>query len=160
MGSFRPTLRVVHILSEDRSFGISLTLALSRTFFVFKLKVGDEVLGDGAPAIEWTSVHALSRLRFVDDPRVDPDRNNAHAILDLLTSEDEPELYDRTLVQFGEAMDRYLCRGYLWGEEAVFLFWQVGTAADQVLMARLDAGELAAIASAAAAAHAALDSTR
>ena len=83
------------------SFGISLTPALSRTFSVFKLKVGDEV-GDSAPAIEWTSVHALSHLRSADDPRVDTDRNSARAILDLLTSEDEPELYDRTVASSGK----------------------------------------------------------
>jgi len=113
----RHTLRVVQNLSEE-GFGVSLTPVGSRTFFVFRLKVGDDVLGDGEPAIEWASADALSRLRSVEDPRVDPDRQSAHPILDRLTSDIEEELHDRTLNQFGESLDRYSCHAYLWGDEA------------------------------------------
>ena len=101
----------VHILSEDGSFGVRLTPVLSRTYVAFQLGAGDQVLGDGEPAIDGSSVSTLSELRPVDDPRLDPDRNNPTAILDWLTSDDwpdvhgEPNLYDLTLVEWGEAMD-------------------------------------------------------
>jgi hypothetical protein len=148
-------------LSDDGSFGVTLTAVGPRTFFVFRIKVGDEYLGDGEAAIEWTSVNALSRLRSVDDPRVDPDRHAAQRILDLLTSSIEEELHDRTLAQFGEAMDSYDCHAYLWGDEAVMLFRPHGRAeSGDAMMARLSAPELAGIAAASAAAHAALDASR
>ncbi len=151
----------MEILSESSSFGVRLTPALTRGFFVFTLKVGDQVLGDGEPAIEWSSVAAISRLASIDDARLDPDRHDADGLLDLLMLEDEPELYDRTLLQFGEAMDRYVSRGYRWGSEAILLFREVdGATASGTVMARLDASELAAISAAARAALASFDSSR
>lgn len=149
----------MQILSEDGAFGISLTPAQSRSFFVFKVKVGEEWLGDDSPAIEWTSVSALSRLRSVDDPRLDPGSNDPDAILRLLTSADEPELNDRTLIQFGEALDRYTTRSYFWRDDAVFLFREVEESPG-TLMGRMSRGELLAIAAAAGAAHAAFDAIR
>lgn len=127
-------------------------------FFLFQLRVGEAVLGDGAPAIEWTSVVALAGLRRVDDPRVDPDLNAARDIFHLLTSEDdEAGLYDRTLTGFGEGFDAYVERAYLWRDEAIFLFREHESAQtmgpENILMARIDAGELRAIAAAAEAAH-------
>jgi len=151
----------VQILSEDGSFGIRLTPALAQRFFIFEVVVGDEVLGDGEPAIEWSSVEALSSLRRAEDNRLDPDRNSASAILDLLISEDEPELYDQTLISFGEGMDGFVTRAYLWADEAVFLFRPAEAAVGgSTKMARISTGELSALAAAALAAHTAFDEAR
>ena len=151
----------MEIVNEGGSLRVGLTPVLSRGFFVFTLQVGDRVLGDGQPAIEWSSVNALSALTPVGDQRLDPDYHDAAELLDLLILEDEPDLHDRTLMQFGEAMDRYLCHGYLWGSDAILLFRDVdGGSRSGTLMARVDATELAAIAAAAAAALASFDATR
>jgi hypothetical protein len=157
----------MRIESEDGSFAVHLAPAgppYDSRFFIFELRIGDVVLGDGAPAIEWTSVAALASLRLVDDPRVDPDSNTARDIFHLLTSEDEAELYDRTLTGFGEGFDAYVERAYLWRDEAVFLFREHESAqpigSEKILMARIDAGELRAIAAAAKAAHEAYGSAQ
>lgn len=157
----------MRIESEDGSFAVHLAPAgppYDSRFFVFTLRIGEVVLGDGEPAIEWASVAALAGLRPVDDPRVDPDSNTARDILRLLTSEDEAELHDRTLTGFGEAFDAYVSRAYLWRDEAIFLFREHKSAqpmgSEDILMARIDAGELRAIAAAAKAAHEAYGSAR
>lgn len=151
----------MRIETEDSSFAVHLAPAgppYDSRFFVFKLRIGDVLLGDGEPALEWTSVAALARLCRVDDPRVDPDSNTAGDILDLLTSEDDgAELYDRTLTGFGEGLDAYTQRAYLWRDEAVFLFRENNFAhpigSENAIMARIKAEELRAIAAAAMAAY-------
>ncbi len=151
----------MEIVSESGSLRVGLTPALSSGFFVFTLQVGDRVLGDGEPAIEWSSLNALSELEAIDDELLNPDCHDAAEMLDLLILEDEPDLYDRTLLQFGEAMDRYVCRGYLWGSDAILLFRDVEeVAGSATLMARIDASELAAMAAAARAALASFDANR
>lgn len=146
----------------------------SSGLFVFTLKIGEAVLGDGIPAFEWQSVRALSDLRLITDQRVDPDLHSPTRILDLLTSDewldvdDEHNLYGLTLVQWGEAMDAYVHRCYLWRDAAIFLFREHNRTNgpdfrylwDEAVIARVDAAELAAIAAATEAAFHALDAPR
>ncbi|MGB8859160.1 MAG: hypothetical protein WCC60_07890 [Ilumatobacteraceae bacterium] len=163
----------MHIQSEDGYFGVGLTPALSRGFFVFMLRFGDRVLGDGQPAGEYASVAALADLKALDDPRIDPDLHSPTAILDFLTSDDwldvddEHNLYDLTLPGWGESMDAYSTRAYLWGNEAIFLFREHNRTNDpdswvwdEALLFRVDRVELAAIAAAALAALRAFDAAR
>lgn len=163
----------MHIQSEDGYFSVVLTPALSRGFFVFTLRFGDRVLGDGQPAGEYSSVAALAGLKAMDDPRIDPDLHSPTAILDFLTSDDwleiddEPCLYDLTLPDWGASMDAYSTRAYLWGDEAIFLFREHSRTNDpdpwvwdEALLFRVDRVELGVVAAAAMAALRAFDAAR
>jgi hypothetical protein len=108
----------MRVTTNDGRFGFLLNPLPGGKFFRLAIEIGGLVVGDQEPSLIWGDLQAFRRLNPIDDPRADPCHLPLTIRRVLLADED---LYESSLLGLGETFDRWLVRGYLWGEVAVLV---------------------------------------
>jgi hypothetical protein len=109
----------VRFSTDDGQFGLIVTPTSWNKMFRFQLIVDGAVVGDTEPCILGSAMRQLSSLHRLDDPRLARARVDPAGTMSVLCSDDP--LYDLSMLNGAESLDRWLVRGYINGESAVVM---------------------------------------